>query len=291
METTTNAQPIDLPRRTLVVGGTGKTGRRVADRLVALGADVRIGSRGGTPPFDWNDPATWPAALDGVDAAYLAYYPDLAFPGARETISALALEAVSRGVDRLVLLSGRGEEGALASEGALFAAAPNATVVRAAWFMQDFSEHFLLGPVLDGVIAVPADDVAEPFVDVEDIADVAVAALTTDEHGGLVREVTGPRSLTFAEAAAEISRAIGRRVEYVPVTAEEYAAEAVKAGVPVEEVGPLVELFTNVLDGRNAHLSNGVQDALGRAPRDFADYARRTAGSGVWAVPTEGVVR
>jgi uncharacterized protein YbjT (DUF2867 family) len=270
------------PRTTLVLGGTGKTGRRVAARLVARGHRVRIGSRRGEPPFDWADPSGWRAVLRGVGAAYVAYYPDLAFPGAATRVGVLAGLAVDEGVDRLVLLSGRGEEEALVSEQALRAAGADWTVVRSSWFAQNFSEHFLLDPVLAGEIALPAGEVAEPFVDLEDVADVAVAALTGQASAGEVYEVTGPRLLTFHDAAAEISRATGRDVRYVPVTAAEYAAAATGHGVPAEEADGLADLFTRVLDGRNAHLTDGVRRALGRAPREFADYVRAAAATGVW---------
>jgi uncharacterized protein YbjT (DUF2867 family) len=274
--TTTQSAPI------LVLGGTGKTGRRVAERLRARGLPVRIGSRAATPPFEWDDPSTWDDALRGATGAYVVYYPDLAFPGAAETLGAFARAATRHGVGRLVLLSGRGEEEAVVSEQAVRAAAPAATVIRASWFSQNFSEHFLLGPVLDGVIALPAGDVPEPFVDAEDIADVAVAALTGDGHAGAVYELTGPRPLTFADAAAEISRAAGRPVAYVPVSVEEYREAALAAGVPADEVGPLTELFTRVLDGRNAAATGDVECVLGRPARDFADYAARAAATGVW---------
>jgi uncharacterized protein YbjT (DUF2867 family) len=282
MTTTTHPHPA---RPVLVTGGTGKTGRRVVERLAARGVPHRVGSRSGTPPFEWGDPATWPALLDGAGAAYLAYAPDLAFPGARETLEAFAAEAVRRGARRLVLLSGRGEEEALAAEKVVQASGADVTVVRASWFAQDFSEHFLLEPVLSGLIALPAGDVAEPFVDVEDIADIAVAALVApdDRHVGQVYEVTGARSVTFADAAAMIAAATGRDVRYLPVTPGEYAAGAVAAGVPEEVVGPLTDLFTTVLDGRNTQVTDGVERALGRPPRDFADFVRSTAATGVWA--------
>jgi uncharacterized protein YbjT (DUF2867 family) len=267
---------------TLIIGGTGKTGRRIAARLSALDRPVRIGSRRGDPPFDWDDPATWLPALRGAAAVYVSYYPDVTFPGAVEAVSKLARVAVANGVRRIVFLSGRGEEEALRAEDEVRSAGAEWTIVRASWFAQNFSEHFLLQPVLDGVIALPAGGVAEPFVDVEDIADVAVAALTEDGHAGRVYEVTGPRLLTFADVANELTRALGRDVHYVPVSPEEYAAGATAHGVPPEEIGPLTELFTRVLDGRNARVEDGVQRALGRPPRDFADYARATAATGVW---------
>jgi uncharacterized protein YbjT (DUF2867 family) len=267
---------------TLVLGGTGKTGRRVAQRLAARGMPTRIGSRAGTPPFEWDDPATWAPVLRDVTAVYIVYYPDLAFPGAAETIGSFADLAVTRGARRLVLLSGRGEEEAQVSEKAVQESGAEWTIVRASWFSQNFSEHFLLEPVLSGVIALPAGDVAEPFVDADDVADVATAALTDDRHVGQLYELTGPRLLTFADVAGEIAAATGREIRFHDVTPEQYVVAAIEAGVPVDEAQPLSELFATVLDGRNAHLTDGVQRALGREPRDFTDYAHATAATGVW---------
>lgn len=266
----------------LVTAGTGKTGRRIVERLTARGVPVRVGSRRGTPPFDWYDDATWGPALAGCSAAYLAVVPDCGFPGSSAIVGALARQAVEAGVGRLVLLSGRGEDEAGACERALWAAEPDATVLRAAFFAQDFSEHFLLDAVLAGVVAFPAGDVAEPFVDVDDIADVAAEALTTDGHAGRLYDMTGPRLLTFAEAVALVGEAAGRDVRYVSVTPEEYAAEAVAAGLPPDEVHPLIEVFRQALDGRNAHVGDGVERALGRPARDFADFARAAAAAGTW---------
>ena len=270
----------------LVLGGTGKTGRRVAHHLVQRGRRVRIGSRGATPRFDWNDPATWEGALRGVAAVYLTYQPDLAFPGAEQAVRAFTDLAVARGVTRIVLLSGRGEPAAGRCEEIVQARPVAWTVVRASVFHQNFSEYFLLEPVLRGVVAFPAGDVAEPFVDADDIAEVAVAALTDDRHAGEVYEVTGPRLLTFAEAVAEIAAATGRPVRYLPVTPEEYAAGLVAhAGVPAADAYGLADLFRVIFDGRNAHLGDGARRALGRAPRDFRDYARAAAATGGWDAP------
>ncbi|HEX5597892.1 MAG TPA: NmrA family NAD(P)-binding protein [Micromonosporaceae bacterium] len=268
---------------TLVIGGTGKTGRRVVRRLSALGVPTRIGSRAGEPPFDWQDRATWAPALDGVTAAYVAYYPDLAFAGAADTVRDLAAMAVAAGVGRLVLLSGRGETGAGEAERAVRKSGAAWTVVRCSFFDQNFSEHFLLDGARGGVLAFPAGEVREPFVDLEDVADVATAALTDDRHAGQVYEVTGPRLLTFGEAAQEIARATRRQVRYVPVTGEEYRTAMLAHGVPEQEADALAGLFAEVLDGRNASLGDGVQRALGRPPRDFAAYARDAAATGVWA--------
>ena len=265
----------------LVIGGTGKTGRRVAKRLTALGLPVRIGSRSGKPPFDWEDRATWVPALHGVGSAYVSYYPDLAAPGAVEAVGTFAELAVANGIRRLVLLAGRGEPEAELAEQAVRESGAELTVVRATWFSQNFSEGFFLDPVLSGEVVLPAGDMAEPFVDADDIADVAVAALTEDRHIGELYELTGPRLLTFAEAVEEIAKATGREIRYAPVPVDEFTS-AMAAQVPGEVIELLTYLFTEVLDGRNAHLTDGVQRALGREPRDFTDYAWESAASGVW---------
>jgi uncharacterized protein YbjT (DUF2867 family) len=267
---------------TLVIGGTGKTGRRVVQRLEARGLAVRATSLSGEPSFDWNDRATWAPALHGTSAAYVTYYPDLAVPGAPEAIEALAELAVANGTRRLVLLSGRGEEEAQRAEEALRESGADWTILRCSWFTQNFSESYFREPLLAGELALPADTVPEPFVDAEDIADVAVEALTEDGHSGRLYELTGPRLLTFAEAVAEIARASGRELRYVAISMEQFAAGLAEEDVPEDIVSLLTYLFTEVLDGRNAHLNDGVQRALGREPRDFSDFSRRTAEDGVW---------
>lgn len=278
-------------KSTLVLGGTGKTGRRVAQRLAARGLPVRVGSRSGEPPFDWEDQATWAAALRDVESAYVSYYPDLAVPGAVATIRSFAELAVKNGVRRLVLLAGRGEEGAELSELEVRNSGADWTIVRASWFSQNFSENYLLEPLLSGEVALPAGNVGEPFIDADDIADVAVAALTEDAHSGQIYELTGPRLLTFAEAVGEIARATGREIRFVPVSIEEYAAMLAEFDIPAEFVSLLTYLFTEVLDGRNAHVTDGVRRALGREPRDFSDYARDAAASGVWTVGAGNLAR
>jgi uncharacterized protein YbjT (DUF2867 family) len=273
---------------TLVLGGTGKTGRRVAERLAARGLPVRIGSRSGVPPFDWDDRTTWAPALEGVGSAYISYYPDVAVPGAAQTVGSFAELAVANGVPRLVLLSGRGEPEAERAEQAVRDSGAQLTIVRSTWFAQNFSEGAFLDLVLAGEVTLPAGDTPEPFVDIDDIADVAVAALTEDGHAGELYELTGPRLLTFEEAVGEIARAANRELRYVPVSMEEFESILAEADVPADLVWLLKYLFTEVLDGRNAHVMDGVQRAVGREPRDFADFARDTAASGVWnpsAVP------
>jgi uncharacterized protein YbjT (DUF2867 family) len=266
---------------TLVLGGTGKIGRRVVERLAARGIPVRVGSRSGEPRFDWDDRSTWAPALEGVGSAYVAHYWD-ALPGAAETLGAFADLAVESGARRLVLLSGRGEDEAERAERAVRASGAELTVLRSTWFAQNFSEDYWQQQIQAGELALPAGEVPEPFVDADDIADVAVAALTDDRHVGEVYELTGPRLLTFAEAVDEIAAATGRDIRYVPISIEDFAAAAAEQGVPSEVVEMLSFIFAEVLDGRNARLADGVQRALGREPRDFGDYARDAAATGVW---------
>jgi uncharacterized protein YbjT (DUF2867 family) len=262
----------------LVVGGTGKTGRRVAARLRARGRPVRAVSRSTGPAFDWSDEASWGPVLDGgVEAAYLVFHPDLALPGAAGRIGAFAALAAARGVRRLVLLSGRGEPETEPAERAVRESGAGWTVVRCAWFAQNFSEDFLLPPVLAGDLAVPAGSVGEPFVDLDDVADVVVEALTSPGHEGRAYELTGPRLLTFADAAAEIAAVSGRAVTYRHVPAARFGTEAAAAGLPADAAGALAELFERVLDGRNERVSGDVERVLGRPARDFAEYAKGAA--------------
>lgn len=281
MNTTRNRMSDKNP--TLVVGGTGKTGRRVVERLTARSLPVRIGSRTGEPPFDWEDQATWAPSLQEVSAVYMTYYPDLAVPGAVDTVRSFVDLALARGVRRLVLLSGRGEEEAQRAEQVLQDSGADWTILRCSWFSQNFSENYLSDSVVSGEVVLPAGDVGEPFIDADDIADVAVAALTDDRHVGKLYELTGPRLLTFSEAVGEIAEAVGRKIRYVQVSADQYASALKEAALPPEFVWLVNYLFTTVLDGRNAHLADGVQRALGRAPRDFGDYAKATAAAGAWS--------
>ncbi|MDJ1184758.1 NAD(P)H-binding protein [Roseofilum casamattae] len=267
---------------TLVLGATGKTGRRIVAGLNAKGVPTRSGSRSATPAFDWHHEAGWDACLKDVKAVYINYAPDLAMPGATDAIQSFINRAKSHGVRRFVLLSGRGEAEAQACERIVQESEVDWTIVRASWFNQNFSEGAFLDMVMGGQITLPAGNIPEPFVDVDDIAEVAVAALTEPGHAGEVYEVTGPRLMTFADIARELSNAIGREIAYVSVPHDAFVAGVKESGAPKEVVWMLDYLFTTVLDGRNAHLTDGVQRALGRDPKDFADYAKEVAATGLW---------
>jgi uncharacterized protein YbjT (DUF2867 family) len=236
-------------------------------------------------PFEWKDSSTWAPVLQDITSVYIVYYPDLAVPGAAETIQAFTDQAVRSGVTHLVLLAGRGEEEADRCERIVQASGVDWTILRPTWFSQNFSEGFMREAVRGGTVTLPVADVREPFVDVEDIADVAVAALTDEgRHAGQVYELTGPRLMAFPEAIGEIARATGEDIAFVPVPHEAYLAALEEQGVPNDFVWLLGYLFREMMDGRNSHLTDGVQRALGRPPRDFRDYAERTAATGVWGL-------
>jgi uncharacterized protein YbjT (DUF2867 family) len=278
MQFSKNTQPL----ATLVLGGNGKTGRKVVERLSKLKIPVRIGSRSGNPRFDWMDESTWRPALQDMDAVYITFQPDLAVPGTQPLIKAFARTAVQSGVKKLVLLSGRGEEEAQQCESLIMNSGAAWTIVRCSWFNQNFSENFLLDPILAGVVALPVGDIGEPFVDTDDIADVAVAALTEQGHDGQLYELTGPRLVSYAQAIGEIARATGREIKFIQVTPEQYAEELRSAHVPQEFIDFILYLFREVMDGRNAQLADGVQQALGRQPKDFFTFVSETAASGIW---------
>ncbi|WP_314612441.1 Rossmann-fold NAD(P)-binding domain-containing protein [Streptomyces stackebrandtii] len=283
MTTNTQNTQNDQARSTgtiLVTSASGKTGRRVAERLAARGVTVRAGSRTGTTPFDWEAPETWAPALQGADAAYVAYYPDLAAPGAAEAMSTFGRLAAESGVRHLTLLSGRGEPEAVVAEEALRAAADGVglTVVRASFFAQNFSEGLLAEGVAAGTLVFPAGETVEPFIDADDLADVVVETLTAEGHAGRVHEVTGPAPVSFAEVAAEISRASGRPVVYEAMPEAEYAGLLTGFGLPAPEAEWLAALFATLLDGHNGWATDGVKRLLGREPRSFAAFAAATWG-------------
>ena len=274
---------------TLVLTATGKTGRRVADRLEKLGVPARLGSRSAATPFDWDDESTWEPALRGVDAVYVVYTPDLAVPAAPKAIRAFTDLAVRSGVTRLVLLSGRGEEEAQRCERIIQESGVDWTVVRASWFNQNFNEGSFVDLVQQGTIALPAGGTPEPFVDADDIADVVVAALTQDGHAGRIYEVTGPRLMTFVDVASELSKATGREIRFVDISHEDFIAGLKQVGVPGDYIELLSYLFRTVLDGRNASVADGVERAIGRAPKDFGAFASEAAATNIWHAAAQGV--
>ncbi len=269
-------------KKILVLGGTGKTGRRVAEKLAGPGKEVRIGSRSEKPPFDWENRETWNDALEGINAVYITFQPDLAVPGASEAIQAFTSLAVKKGVQKMVLLSGRGEKEAQVCEQIVMDAGVDWTIVRASWFNQNFSESFLLDPILAGQVALPRGEMPEPFVDTDDIADVVVASLLEDQHAGKIYELTGPRLLTFKQIIAEIAKATGRDIKFTPLSIDEYKNMLREHHIPEDFLWLIDYLFTEVLDGRNSSVTDDIEKVLGRKAKDFSEYARETVAAGIW---------
>ncbi len=270
------------PGEILLLGGKGKTGKKIADRLSRLGQPYRYSSRQGEPRFDWEDQSTWRPVLKNSKSVYIAYQPDLAAPGAIQKINELTTLAVSEGVTKLVLLSGRGEKEAEDCEKIIMDSGVDWTILRCSWFNQNFSEGYLLEPLQQNYVALPVPNVSEPFVDTDDIADVAVAALLSSAHVGQLYELTGPDLLTFEEAVKIISEALGREVVYEKVSFEDYSSALLAYGVPQEMTDLLKYLFITVLDGRNANVTDGVERALGRKPKTFAHFVKESVSAGVW---------
>ena len=269
----------------LVIGGTGKTGRKVVDRLQKRNEQVRIGSRSAEIPFDWEEPDTWAPALKGIDKAYITFQPDLAVPGALKAIEVLVKTARQAGVKKLVLLSGKGEREAELCEQVIIHSGIDFTIVRASWFMQNFSESFFLDPIRAGHVALPKSDVQVPYINTDDIADVVVEALLNDKHDGETYELTGPRQLTFREVVHEISQATSRQIEFTPITQNAYNNLLKEVGVPEGYIWLINYLFTEVLDAEgNNIITQDVEKVLGRKPIDFADYVSQTAKTGIWNI-------
>ncbi len=266
----------------LVLGGKGKTGRRVASRLAEKGQTVRIGSRSEKPSFDWEDPSTWEGALEGMESVYITYQPDLAVPGAREAIEGFTSQAVKSGVRKLVLLSGKGEQEAEECERIVMNSGLDWTVVRASWFNQNFSESFFLDPILAGHVALPKNEALVPYVDANDIADVVVASLLDEKHNDEIYELTGPRTLTFSDVVREISVATGKKIQFTPISMEEYNAMMKEFNLPDGYLWLINYLFEKVLVESNSIITNDIEKVLGRKPIDFTTYANEVANSRVW---------
>ncbi|MFD3519991.1 SDR family oxidoreductase [Streptomyces sp. NPDC058653] len=273
----------------LVTGATGKSGRRVVSQLRAKGLPVRAAARNGEHIFDWTDSGTWDAALAGVRSMYIVQLDGT------KLVRPFIERAVQHGVQRIVLASGRGIdnpdyakdssgifEGIVDSEAAVRESGLEWTISRPGWFAQNFSEGFFADAVLAGELRLPAGDGAASFVDAEDIAAVVVAALTEDRHGGQIYELSGPRAVTLTEAVATISEATGREIRYVPLSVEGYVAELVQQGLPPSDAEAFADAIEPLREGTDEYVSDGVQRALGRPPRTFAEFAKSTADDDGW---------
>lgn len=271
-----------MENKILVLGSTGKTGKRVASRLQNLQIPVRFGSRKAHPPFDWDDPSNWDTVLTEVKSVYITFQPDLAVPQAAEKIKQFTETARSKKVEKLVLLSGRGEKEAQVCEQVVINSGLEWTIIRASWFMQNFSEHFFLDSILNNEVILPAVKATEPFVDTDDIADVVVEALIHKQHSYKIYELTGPELLSFGSATSQIATALNRNINYIELRMNEYVSMLRSNEVPEDYIGLIQYLFTEVLDGRNESVSNDINDILGRPPVSFSAYVDKTLKTGVW---------
>ncbi|MFD9909785.1 NAD(P)H-binding protein [Streptomyces sp. NPDC059063] len=268
----------------LVLGATGKTGRRIVPRLRAAGHTVRAASRSGETRFDWSDRTTWAPALSGVTALYLVT------PAEPDPVTDFVAQAAAAGVRRFVVLSGRGADvygesflPAMArAERAVKEAGVDWTVIRPNNFAQNFDEDLFHAPLIAGRLALPVGTAPEPFIDVDDIADVAVALLTQDGHTHRVYELSGPRALSYGDAVAEIAAASGREMRFDALTPEQYVAELTAEGVPTAVAQELSAIFTFASEGHLSPLTTGVHDVLGRAPKDFSEYVKSAMANGAW---------
>lgn len=270
---------------TLVIGKNGKTGRRVDHLLNRAGQNTRSVSRSTTPAFDWQQPAGWLEAMQGCDSAYVCFQPDLAVPAAKEAMVEFIRLAKQAGIKHIVLLSGRGEDGAQQAEQLVINSGLRWNVVRASWFAQNFSEGFLIDGIINGQVALPAGNILEPFIDIDDIAEVVVACLTTPALTDQLFEVTGPEAMTFRDCIDIISHSIDRPIDFVDLSCEQFVQQLKQQGMPDDVLWLMNELFSVVMDGRNSQVTNGVEKALGRPARSFRRYVLKTAATGVWVSP------
>jgi len=267
----------------LVIGGTGKTGRKVVEKLADRNVTVRIGSRNASPSFDWHNPSGWEAALEGMDKIYITYQPDLAVPGALQAIEKLTEVAQQSGTKKLVLLSGKGEREAELCEQVIINSGIDYTIVRASWFNQNFSESFFLDPILAGHVALPQAEAKVPYVDTDDISDVAVEVLLNDVHNGQTYELTGPRTLTFRDVIKEISFATGREIVFTPISLDQYTKMLKEFQIPEDYIWLINYLFKEVIGNESiSEISNDIEKILGRKAKDFSEYVQEVAASGVW---------
>ena len=267
----------------LVTGATGKTGSRISKLLEDAGHSVRRGSRRSNTVFDWQDTATWSATLHDVQSVYICFYPDFAVPGALDTLATFAEAAKSAGVERLVMITGRGERYAQLGEEILFNSGISTTILRSAWFAQNFSEGSLHQPVMENVIPMPGDGIGEPIVDLDDFAEVAVKVLTEFGHENRIYEITGPRVITFGEVANILTETLNRHIQYVPITFEAFHEELERA-TDKAYADIVTSIARETFDGRNANLSGDVERLLNRPSSDFIEFALRASKTGCWDV-------
>ncbi|MFD0363554.1 NAD(P)H-binding protein [Nocardia sp. GCM10030253] len=271
----------------LVLGATGKTGRPVVDALVARGVKVRAASRNPAPTadgietvrFDWADRGTWEPALANVDGLYVVgpYAEPNGAVLVRELLAAAPL------IRRVVLLSVLGADllpdvvPMAGWEADVRDSGKEWTILRPNWFQQNFGEGFAASLRDTGSLELPAADATLGFVDTRDIADVAAAALTAAGHAGQVYVLTGPESLSHAQAMTILGTSAGRNLQYTPLTADQFAARLRGAGADDNSITWQLGLFTLIRDGVNATVTDTVERITGHPARPLAAYAAEHA--------------
>ncbi|MEU9169470.1 NAD(P)H-binding protein [Streptomyces sp. NPDC048420] len=269
----------------LVTGATGTTGSRVTAQLTAAGHRVRAASRGGTPVpgaepvrFDWYDPATHADALTGVDRVYLV--PPVGDPDPAAVMLPFLRRARAAGVGRAVLLSSSAVPEGGPAVGVVHQALPDLfdawAVLRPSWFMQNFTGTHLhaLGIRDTGTIRTAAGKGRIGFVDAEDIAAVAVHALTDVRAPDSDLVLTGPQALSHDDIATIVTEVTGRPVVHRHLTHEQLC----------DRLAPLMgREFAELLAGMDRAIAEGAEDrttdvvrrVTGRPPHDFRTVVAR----------------
>ncbi|MFE9928453.1 NmrA family NAD(P)-binding protein [Streptomyces sp. NPDC005533] len=275
---------------TLVIGATGTTGGRTAAQLIAAGHRVRAAGRRATPlpgadpvRFDWYDPTTFGAALDGVDRAYLV--PPIGDPDPAAVMLPFLREAVAAGVRRAVLLSSSAIPEGGPAVGAVHRALPGLfeqwAVLRPSWFMQNFTGAHAHADSIrtEGLIRTAAGTGRVGFVDADDIAAVAVRALTDDRAPDTDLVLTGPEALSHDDIAAIVSRVTGRPVVHHPLTHEDMY-DRLAAVIPPEFAAMLAAMDRAIAEGAEDRTTDTVERLTGRPPTPFRVVAERELRAG-----------
>jgi uncharacterized protein YbjT (DUF2867 family) len=263
----------------LIIGGTGKVGSRVTQYLTTAGHVARVASRtGGDVRFDWRDADSYRPAVEGADGIFIVG------PGSATdwspSLTRLLEVAAAAGVRRVVLLSARGVEflpdGAVArAERAVQDGSIPWTILRPSHFAQNFTEAMFV-PV-DGAVIAPVGDGAEPFVDVDDIAQVASTVFGSDDWRNEIIDISGPSALGFVDAVAVLAEHTGRPTRFEDESAEDHIARLRSANTPEGYIEWRMAMLGGIRSGADAYVSDGVERVLGRPATSFPEWAAREA--------------
>lgn len=268
---------------TLVIGGTGTTGSRVARKLRDQGSPAWIASRRGNRDhvrFDWHDSATHRDALAGVDAVYLVAPIGEADP---EPIMTPFLErAVREGVGRAVLLSASAVDPGTPGLGMVHNQVRDLfnewAVLRPSWFMDNFTGDHLHAQAARkfGEIVSATGEGRVGFVAADDIADVAVAALTDPVPHNTDHIITGPEALSYDDVAAILGEVTGRPIRHRSVSTTELARRWTDRGMPPAFARLLTDLDAAIAAGAEDRTTPVVAEVTGHEPRLFRNVVAAT---------------